>query len=52
MKTVKNPAKIIAAPAARPKPPIHAVRKPPTSAGTIEITLYARLPSPITLLLQ
>jgi len=52
MKRPTNPAKTMAAPAARTKPPIHAVRMPPTSSGTRKITSYARLPSPITMLMQ
>jgi len=52
MKTATNPAKIIETPAARMKLPFHAACTPPTSPGKREITLYAFLPSPRTLLLQ
>jgi hypothetical protein len=53
MKRATKPAKIIAAPAARKKPPICAARMAPISPDTREITTYAVcLPSPIMLLLQ
>jgi len=53
MKRATKPAKIIAAPAARKKPPICAARMPPISFNAKEITTYtACLPNPIMLLLQ